>query len=264
MVKNCHAIFFRLFTTEYSPYFRKLNSLATTSHILNFVIMKFLFAVLSFTVFSLPVFAQVNPEDDYDMDENIYDDIIPKHSFTIELGLPVATSNKPYQSMMMGLVKFAPYYQFTLKNHLSFGLGANYSYFKANEFRVPEKVVGGIHSAGGFIKVGYEQFHSMRFGTDFGIKAGYTNTLFDTDVNRKNGGRQSLNCVYIEPTAAVVLTAGEYTSYRFVVGYSFQGYDFNTSQLGIQSTGGYKPADFNHVTQYITFGFGFTYYFKQW
>lgn len=223
--------------------------------------MKILFTVLSCAVLSFGAFSQ---EDDYDFDENIYDDIIPKHSFTIEVGLPVSTSNKPFQSMMNGLAKVAPYYQFTLKNHLSFGIGANYSYFKANEFRVPEPVTGGIHSAGGFVKVGYEKFHSMRFGTDFGIKGGYTNTLFETNKNRDNGGAQSINCVYIEPTAAVVLTAGEYTSYRFVVGYSIQGYDFIPSQLGINSMGGYTPADFNHTTQYITFGFGFTYYFKQW
>ena len=226
--------------------------------------MKFVIAVLSFAMFSFSVFSQTEPEDNYDMDENIYDDIIPKHSFTIEVGLPIPTGNKPYQSMMMGLVKAAPYYQFTLKNHISFGIGGNYSYFKTNEFKVPEKVFGGIHSAGGFVKVGYEKFHSMRFGTDFGVKVGYTNTLFDTDKNRDNGGAQSINCLYVEPTAAVVLTAGEYTSYRFVVGYSIQGYDFVPSQLGINATGGFKPSDFNSATQYMTFGFGFTYYFKQW
>ena len=104
----------------------------------------------------------------------------------------------------------------------------------------------------------------MRFATDYGVKIGYTNTLFDTDKNRANGGAQSINCVYIEPTAAVVLTASEVTSYRFIVGYSIQGYNFVTSQLGINATGSYNPAAFNHNTQYLTFGFGFTYYFKQY
>ena len=224
--------------------------------------MKFFLTLLSCLTLSMYGFSQ---DDQQDIDENIYDDILPKHSFTIELGLPVGTGNKPFQSMMQGMVKAAPYYQFTFKKHLSLGIGANYSLFKANEFRVPEKVTGMLHSVGGFVKVGYEKFHSMRFGTDLGLKLGYTNALFVTDKNREiNGGPRSISSLYIEPTVGFVLTAGEFTSYRFVVGYSFEGYDFHTNQLGIESVGGYKPEDFNRTTQYMTFGFGFTYYFRQY
>ena len=71
-------------------------------------------------VLSMNAFAQ---EDDYDIDENIYGDIVPKHSFTIELGLPVGITNKAFKSIMQGLVRFSPYYQFTLKNHLILTIG---------------------------------------------------------------------------------------------------------------------------------------------
>lgn len=220
------------------------------------------FAVISFLVFGWSAVAQ---EDGYEMDENIYDDIVPKHAFHIELGLPVGTSNKAFQSMLQGMIKFAPYYQFTFQNHISIGAGADYSFFRVDKFRVPEAVTGGIHNVGGFLKVGYEKFHSMRFGTDFGVKVGYSNAFFITDKNKTLLGKpNSINTIFVEPTAAVVLTAGEFTAYKFVVGYMFQGYDYRTQQLGISATGGYQPADLNHATQFMTFGFGFTYYFKQY
>lgn len=224
--------------------------------------MNKLFVIISLFAFGLNATAQ---EDGYDIDENIYDDIVPKHSFHIELGLPVGTSNKAFQSMLQGMMKFAPYYQFTFQNHISIGAGADYSFFRVDKFRVPEAVTGGIHNVGGFLKVGYEKFHSMRFGTDFGVKVGYSNAFFITDKNKSLLGKpNSINTIFVEPTAAVVLTAGEFTAYKFVVGYMFQGYDYRTQQLGISATGGYKPADLNHATQFMTFGFGFTYYFKQY
>lgn len=224
--------------------------------------MNKLFVIISLFAFGLNATAQ---EDGYDIDENIYDDIVPKHSFHIELGLPVGTSNKAFQSMLQGMMKFAPYYQFTFQNHISIGAGADYSFFRVDKFRVPEAVTGGIHNVGGFLKVGYEKFHSMRFGTDFGVKVGYSNAFFITDKNKTLLGKpNSINTIFVEPTAAVVLTAGEFTAYKFVVGYMFQGYDYRTQQLGISATGGYKPADLNHATQFMTFGFGFTYYFKQY
>lgn len=224
--------------------------------------MKNIWLLFACVGLSIGAFAQ---EDEYDIDENIYGDIIPKHSFTIELGLPVPTSNKPFQSIMQGFVRLSPYYQFTLKNHLAFGVGANYNYFKVNQFRVPEKVSGGVHIAGGFVKVGYEKFHSMRFGTDFGVKLGFNTNQFVTDSNATNlGGAYVVNTYFVEPTIGLILTSGEFTSYRFVVGYNYQGNDFNTQNLGINSTGGYKESDLSKKTQFMTFGFGFTYYFKQY
>ncbi len=219
--------------------------------------------ILIFTsmVLSFSLFAQ---DEAFDYDENIYDDIVPKHSFSLELGLPVSTSNKPYQSMMMGLINFAPYYQFTLQNHLSFGAGVNYSYFRANEFKVPQKVVGGLHNVGIFGKVGWEKFHSMRFGTTAAVKVGYTQSHFTTDLNKVNGGPVVIDGIYVEPNFGLVLTAGEFISYSFVVGYAFQGYNFNTSHLGISAQGGFSAADYSKNTQFMTFGFGFTYYIKQY
>ena len=236
-----------------------MNFLFITSLLDN---MKKLILVFAGIALSFSLFSQ---DEVYDYDENFYDDITPKHSFSLELGLPVSTSNKAYQSIMMGLINFAPFYQFTLQNHLSFGAGVNYSYFRANEFKVPEKVVGGLHNVGAFVKVGYEKFHTMRFGTTAAVKVGYTQTHFTTDLNRtNNGGPVVIDGIYIEPNFGLVLSAGEFISYSLVVGYAFQGYNFNTSHIGIDSKGGFSAADYSKSTQFMSFGFGFTYYIKQY
>jgi hypothetical protein len=197
-------------------------------------------------------------------EEPAYADITPKHSFTIELGLPVSTVNKPFKGIMQGLLNVSPYYQFTLQNHFSVGIGGHYSYFKINEFKTPQKVTGGMNSFGGFIKVGHEKFYNMRFGTDIGVKVGYTDHLFTTDTNTVRGGPVSVMSTFVEPSVGLVLTADEFTSFRFVVSYAFYGFGFRPDQLGLTTNGGYDPADFSKVTQFVSFGFGFTYYFKQY
>ena len=60
--------------------------------------------------------------------------IDPDDSFTIELGLPNSFVNKPFMSIMQGLVAVSPLYQYTLKNHLSFGLGLHYTYFAIDRY----------------------------------------------------------------------------------------------------------------------------------
>jgi len=190
--------------------------------------------------------------------------IILKHSFNVDLGLPNAVGNRPFRRIMQGLLNAGLAYQYTLPNSLAFGAGARYSYFNVNEFKVKDSISGGLHSVGAYIKVGHEKFHTERFGTDMGVKFGYTYNMFPTNVNRKNGiNPQVTTGVYLEPNIGLVLTADEQTSYRLNIGYAFHGFGFNPkSTLGSTQNEGYDPAEFNKITHYFIIGFGFTYYFK--
>ena len=58
--------------------------------------------------------------------------IDPDDSFTFEIALPNSFYNKPYKTIMQGLVQSSAQYQYTLKNGLSFGAGLYYSYFAIN------------------------------------------------------------------------------------------------------------------------------------
>lgn len=189
--------------------------------------------------------------------------IEPKHTFNLELGLPNGFANKPFKNIMQGLINAEPYYQFAFKNHIIVGAGLRYSYFAINEFKVPEQVYGGMHSAGVFIKGGWERFHTDRFATDISLKAGYTQNYFVTDLNDSIGVNPlQVNSIYLEPSVSLILTADEFTSYRLVIAYGFQGFGYKPNMIGLETFGGYDPSEFNRTTSFLIVGFGFTYYFK--
>ena len=189
--------------------------------------------------------------------------IEPKHTFNVELGLPNGFTNEPFKNIMQGLVNFSTYYQYDFKNHLTAGAGIRYGYFAINEFKVPKPVYGGMHSTGAFLKVGWEKFINDRFAIDLGVKVGYSQHFFDTDRNDSAGLNPiQLNSVYIDPTLGLILTADEVSSYRLFISYASYGFGFKPSMIGLETFGGYDPAQFNKVTGFLIVGFGYTFYFK--
>jgi len=188
--------------------------------------------------------------------------INPKFTYNIELGLPVATSNEPFDDIMQGLVSVNTYGQYSFPFHLNVGLGVKYSYFAVNQFSVPEPVYGGIHTGGAFVKIGYDKFYNDRFAMDYGVKIGYGEHFILTDMNKALGlSPRRLQSSIIEPTVGLILTADERNSYRLNVGYCVQGYGFEPKLLGLDSNGDWDPAKFNNLTQYFFVGFGYTFYF---
>ena len=189
--------------------------------------------------------------------------IKPDDSFTLELGLPNAFVNKPFKTIMQGLVSISPYYQYTLKNGLSFGTGLHYTYFAVNEFRVPSKVYGGMHTGAVFIKVGHEKFWTERFGTDIGIKTGYAQSIITTDALKDKGiSYNQIESVYVEPVLGLVVASDVNASYRLSIGYAFYGFSYKPWLIGVDSQLGYDPAEFNKKSSFLTVGFAYTHYFN--
>lgn len=188
--------------------------------------------------------------------------VTPKYTYNVELCLPVAMSNETFNDFMQGLVGVSTYGQYSFPFHLNVGAGLRYSYFTINEFSVPSPVFGGVHSGSAFLKVGYDKFHNDRFATDFGLKMGYSHTFFDTDLNKQAGVNPvDVGSTFAEFTTAFILTATEKSSYRWIIGYGMQGFGFSPDRIGLQTNGGYDPANFNTITTYLVVGFGYTYYF---
>lgn len=189
--------------------------------------------------------------------------IIPKASFQVNIGLPVNIGNESFKGIMQGLFNSSTHFQYTLENSLCFGLGLNYTYFTLNEFKVTESINGGLQMGSLFLKVGHEKFHTSNFGTDIGIKAGYNCSIFNSDSLTSQGNRnKTLQNLYIEPQAALMLTMDENTTIKLSVGYIFQNFGFSPSDIGLSSNNGYNPINFNKKTQYLTIGFGYAHYFK--
>lgn len=218
-------------------------------------------ALLLLLLLVVPAFSQEDVNG-FDMTES-FEDVKPKHSYSIDIGLPVGTSNKAFQSWMDGLLNISTHYYYSLPSNFSIGAGIRYTYFRVNQFRVPEPAHGGVHGVSTFLRLGYEKFHTTRFGTDVALKVGYEQMNYTTDALRELGKKMNFGTMFIEPSFSLILTASEFTSYRLNIAYAVQGYAFNNDRVGINSKGGYGGADFKSATQFISFGFGFTYYFKQ-
>jgi hypothetical protein len=189
--------------------------------------------------------------------------IDPDDSFTFELCLPNSFVNKPYKTIMQGLVSASPYYQYTLKSGISFGAGVHYSYFAINEFRMPVKVFGGIHTGAAFLKLGHEKFWTERFGTDIGCKFGYLQSYAVSDLLRSQGMfyRQT-EALFIEPTIGFVLSADVNCSYRLTIGYPFYGYSFSPETIGYNSDMGFDLTEFSKTSSFLNVGFAYTFYFN--
>jgi hypothetical protein len=223
------------------------------------------FKTYLFILFSIISGVSIAQDEEEDYDDATYTRIKPKHSLTIELGMPIAFQNKGFKGFMQGIVNFSPYYHYNFANNFAIGAGVNYNFFWINHVLSPDKTnVGGIHALGAFLELGHEKFYTDRLGTDVGIKLGYTNLNYYSANNRALGlGTPNQGVTFVEPTFSLVISADEFTSYRWIVGYVIQNYKFNPSSLGFTDQTEYHEVDYQKLTQFLTFGFGFSYYFKQ-
>lgn len=189
--------------------------------------------------------------------------IKPKSSIHINFGLPVNIANESFKGIMQGLINTSAHYQYTLENTLCFGAGVNFSYFTLNEFKIKETNKGAVYMPSAFLKVGSEKFHSPNFGTDIGLKVGYTMNYFKSDsIIALEGKPRELGSLYIEPNFGFMLAIDQQTTIKFAIGYVIQDFGFRPTLMGLSSEGGFNPDGFDRLTQYLTIGFGYTHYIK--
>ena len=190
-------------------------------------------------------------------------EIIPKFTFNVDIGLPVTLKSKPFNSYMQGLVCANIYGQYSLPFHLNFGLGIRYSLFNINEFSVPEANDGSIHTGAAYLKIGWDKFITERLAMDIGVRGGYSLNYVNTDLNKSLGDNpREIGAFLIEPTLGFILSADEQNSYRLHIGYCIETFPVSPETLGFPSDSGFDPSKYGKTTQFLVFGFGYTHYFK--
>lgn len=201
----------------------------------------------------------VKAQDDED-DDNFKMD--PKFSLNVNISLPNSIANKPFNSIMKGLVNADLHFKYATKFGLYAGVGYRYLYFDINEFRTPYRVYGGMHSHAPFVNIGFEKYLTQRFGIDVHTKVGMSINRFFSDTLKRSGVKyvndQSL---YIEPVIGLILATSEHHAYRLNIGYAIQGFGFTLDKIGVMESGGFDAAEGKRVSQYFNIGFGYTYYF---
>jgi hypothetical protein len=213
--------------------------------------------VIVFFFLTLPFLMLAQDEDE----PTFYTLIKPKHSYSIDLALPVPVSNKVFKGIMQGFIRFSGSYQYSLKNGFYGGLGANYTYFSINRFKISPQILGGMNISNLYLKVGYEKFYSERIGIDGGIKFGVSRVLIHSDSLVK---MNTFNVPIIEPYFAFNLTANDKAAYKWMVSYSFLGLKFTPDKIGDFNNGDFAESEFKRITQFFSFGFSYSRYLKQW
>lgn len=214
-----------------------------TLYFYSFAVMKNA-VLICFLFFGLYSFAQPN---------------VNKWRVSGEVMLPSDKSNKAFRGFMSGLVVANPMLTYQFSKHFYGSIAPRYMYFSVSEFKVPQKMNGGMHVAGGHLEFGYTSWQSKNFAIEFGCKVGAARYMFRTDSTRTLGFRD-INAMYYEPNVQFVLMADEAVAYRWIVGYNFSGFAFRPDM--IQATwGGYKLEDLQASTQSIVIGFGISYFF---
>lgn len=184
-------------------------------------------------------------------------------SFVLELGLPNGFTNGPFRNIMQGLVYVSPMYQYTMKNGISLGAGIHYSYFNINQFRINQKIYGGMHNGAGFFKIGFEKFWTPSFASDLSLKIGGVQSAFITDTLKAQGiTYRSTFSPYLEPNLGLCLASDVNASFRLTIGYAFYGFGFNPGFLGLESDLGYSVTELKKTSSFLIVGFGYSRYFN--
>jgi hypothetical protein len=100
---------------------------------------------------------------------------------------------------------------------------------------------------------------------EYAMKIGYNQNFFVSDTNTATLGKAAIKAgMMVEPMVSIVLTADEWSSFRFFVAYNYAINSFHLNDIGVKTLDGYTQKEFDRRTQFATFGFGYTYYFKQY
>lgn len=182
-------------------------------------------------------------------------------SISGELILPSGTISKPYKNYLNGLIYVRPSIQYRLPSNVFFGIAPRYSYYTIAEYKVPEKMTGGMHTIGGDLELGYVYKASERWSIQFSSRIGYGTQLYRTDSTRANQIKPSSSGVIVEPIVSFILASDEAVCYRWIFGYSFSNNSFSPDKLGMDNYGGFTLSDFKGPQQSILVGFGISYFF---
>lgn len=185
---------------------------------------------------------------------------IDKWNITTELTLPSGRTNAAFNNYLKGLVNVNPKFQYRATRHFYLAIAPKYMYYSVASYKVPDKMYGGMHVAGGNIELGYTTWRTNYFGMELGLKFGMAESIFVTEKTKATGIIRR-NCTYLEPTLSFILAADEAVAYRWIVGYQFSSLQFHPSDIGLTTLGGYTPQQLAKSTNTLLIGFGFSYYF---
>ena len=203
-------------------------------------------------------------DDDNDTEDN-YRLIRPKHSYTIDIHLPTATSNQSLRGTTQGIIRLGASYNYSFKSGYGVGLGYHWNYLRIDKFKTPSFVTGGIGIQTVYGRINREIFFNERAGLEYACKVGYSFFQFSSDSLEVRTGNKisTAESIYVEPSIAFVLTVSGNSSCKWFLSYAFEGLAYDPTRIGLYNGMGFDPKKYERHMQYLSFGFSLTHYFSQ-
>lgn len=196
--------------------------------------------------------------------QNYYE---PKWSFGADVGIPAKSKNNSFNTLMVGLFNGGINFQYNIFNGLSAGLGVKYSFFTISPFAINNAPWGGsFHIPAVNAKLSYERFTTERVSFNISTRIGYA-SLFAIHGNDSCDVGYDHNLVewsfFIEPQFELVLLTdkGSSDGFSLVLGYPFYFNEFTPRYVCLDKLNNLLPEDYEGITRFFSFGFGYRYYF---
>ncbi|MEO8759509.1 MAG: hypothetical protein ABI388_00980 [Bacteroidia bacterium] len=190
-------------------------------------------------------------------------------SFRFSTTLPTPMSNGVLRTKFRGIYEVNLSFNLRLANNFFAGFGFKNAVLGANAIPNPDTSKNAkyfdintkMHMYTGYLKVGYNKFHTENIFSTFALNLGFNTSNFTNVVNPKK--ETNLNPAYssmvIEPEYSLNFAVEENFSIGIFVSYNFMPTVFNPNNIAFQDVTSLTGLNQTHITGILNFGFGFYY-----
>ncbi len=204
--------------------------------------------------------------DDYQEKKHVHTDF-KESLFSIRFSttLPTPVSNAVLRTKFRGIYEMNLSFNLRLSTSFFAGLGFKSGLLGLNGVPNPDTNKNGLdlntkmQLYTGYIKVGYNKFHTENIFSTFALNMGYNSSFFTGVVNPKNETNlnKTFTSVLIEPEYSLNLAVEETFSIGIFLSYNYMATVFNPTNIALQDVTSLSGLKTTSSTGIINFGFGF-------
>ncbi len=174
-----------------------------------------------------------------------------------EVKMPIVEGNGAFKHYVDGIADVNISSNFNVYRGIMIGVGAKYSYFQVDDFKVSQRTEGEISFLGIFGVLGFERYLNGNISYELCSKYGYgwmnTTTLICNDLG-KDTYRQSGS--YLEPQLALYYTSEEQYRFGLFIGYQVFMQEFTADNFCIPYFAGLHTSASQGAYQVLNVGLG--------
>jgi hypothetical protein len=223
----------------------------------------FLYTIFFLLLLYIGKAQDVEDYDEYQEKKRVHTDF-KESLFSVRFSttLPAPVSNAVLREKFRGIYEMNLSFNLRLSTNFFAGLGFKSGLLGLNA--IPDPNTGldlntKMQLYTGYIKVGYNKFHTENIFSSFALNMGYNSSFFTDVTNPKNETNlnKTFTSVLIEPEYSLNLAVEETFSIGIFLSYNYMPTVFNPANIALQDLTSITGLKTNSSTGIINFGFGF-------